>query len=86
MRVIEGAGESILPEAAELADARPLPVPADATTEERAIVTEAQLVVTVGGQTFRPTDAAFQTWFTQLRADLAAEKELERTLNTPIPR
>lgn len=80
MRTIEWAGDAILPEAAELADARPLPLPADVTEKERELITAAKLVVTVGGVTFRPTDEAFQRLFAQARADLAEMEAFERGL------
>ncbi|MBP6842049.1 MAG: hypothetical protein KA190_32430, partial [Kofleriaceae bacterium] len=59
MRVVRRLGSVVLPEAAALVDPRPLPVPADASPHERALVAEAELVVTVGGLALRPTDAAF---------------------------
>jgi len=81
MRTIEWAGNAILPEAAALSDPRPLPVPADATESERQLITEAKLVVTIDGVTFRPTDEAFQRWFAAARVDLADMEAFERGLS-----
>nr|MBP6838921.1 hypothetical protein [Kofleriaceae bacterium] len=81
MRVVRRLGSVVLPEAAALVDPRPLPVPADASPHERALVAEAELVVTVGGLALRPTDAAFAAWFAQLRRAVRELDEFERGLD-----
>jgi hypothetical protein len=83
MAAIRRLGPALLPEAAALADARPLPIPADATERERAYLAMVQLVVTIDGHTFRPTDAAFQYMFSRVRTSLRELDEFQRGLPTP---
>lgn len=80
MMVLRRLGPAILPEAASLADVRPLPWPADATAEERADFAKAELVVTIGAHTFRPTDAAFLEMLRRYRADAKELDEFNRGL------
>lgn len=81
MRVLERLGPAILPEAAPLADARPLPWPADATASERADFAAMRLVITIGGHTFRPTDAAFLAMLQRLRVIDREIEELQQGLD-----
>jgi hypothetical protein len=72
LATVRTLGKALLPEAAVLADPRPLPFPADATERERAQVTEERCVAQVGGHVFRPTDRAFAAFFADVRADIQA--------------
>jgi hypothetical protein len=74
MAALRAHGAALLPEAADLADPRPLPVPADADAETRAMIADAQLVARIGDLTFRPSDAAFARF---LAAWLRARRDLE---------
>jgi hypothetical protein len=83
MAAIRRLGAALLPEAAAVADARPLPIPADATAAERDVIARAGLVVTIDGHTFRPTDAAFRYLFSRIRAGLEELEEFNRSLPAP---
>lgn len=85
MRVLERLGTALLPEAAALADPRPLPWPADATADERADFDRMRLVVAIGGYTFRPTDAAFALMLRQLRATNRDLEEFNKGLQQLAP-
>jgi hypothetical protein len=74
MATLRAYGAALLPEAADLADPRPLPIPADADAETRAMIAEAQLEVTIGDLHFRPGDAAFAAF---LERWLRARRDLE---------
>jgi hypothetical protein len=67
---IRALGPALLPEAVAVADARPLPFPADATDRERAYVAEARCTASIGGYTFRPTDRAFGVYFDTVRSEI----------------
>ncbi|MBK9032655.1 MAG: hypothetical protein IPL61_15495 [Myxococcales bacterium] len=73
MATVRAHGDALLPEAAALADPRPLALPDDLHPEVRAALDDAALVVTIGRLQFRPSDAAIAaliaSWERQ-RADL----------------
>jgi hypothetical protein len=81
MMLVRRLGTAILPEAAARADARPLPFPADATAEERAAIDALDLVVTIDGHPFRPTDAAFLATFSATRDHLRTMRELQDSVD-----
>ena len=74
MAAIRAHGAALLPEAADLADPRPLPVPADADAETRKMIDDARLVVMVGELRFRPSDEAFARFVARW---LQARREME---------
>lgn len=82
LAAVRTLGAALLPEAAPLADPRPLPVPADVTDRERKRVDEGQCTATVGAYTFRPTDQAFAAFFAEQRSDLRA---LDQVCGGPCP-
>jgi hypothetical protein len=74
MATLRAHGAALLPEAADLADPRPLPIPADADAETLAMIEQARLVVIIDGLRFRPSDAAFTRFLDEW---LRARRDLE---------
>ncbi len=80
MATLRAHGEALLPEAADLADPRPLPIPADADAETREVIAQAALIVTIGRYQFRPTDAAFAAFLDRWYAVRREYEEFQRNL------
>ena len=80
MNTLRAHGEALLPEAADLADPRPLPFPATLHPETRAWVDSAKLVVQIGPHQFRPTDAGFAALLVDWDRARAEYEEFERGL------
>jgi hypothetical protein len=68
MAILRAHGDALLPEAAALADPRPLPIPAELDPDVRAQVDRDALVVTIGAYRFRPSDAAIRAYIANLTA------------------
>lgn len=82
LATMRSLGDALLPEAAPLADPRPLPFPADTTAREREAVDKARCTAQLGALVFRPTDAAFTAFFQDVREDL---RSLDKICGGPCP-
>ncbi len=80
MPALRALGSVLVAEAADLADPRPLPVPAGTHPDVRAALDELQLVVELDGHTFRPSDAAVQRLLDELERGRAGMEDLSRVL------
>ena len=81
MPALRALGPALVAEAADLADPRPLPVPASTHPDVRAALDQLQLVVEVDGHTFRPSDAAIARLLDELERWRAYQEELTRVLD-----
>lgn len=80
MATLRAHGAALLPEVADLADPRPLPIPEDADGETRAAIAQAALIVAIGPYQFRPTDAAFAAYLARWSAARRDYEEFQRGL------
>ena len=80
MATLRAHAGALLPEAAALADPRPLPIPPSTHPDVRAAVDALRLVVEVGGLRFRPPDAAIAKLLARLERERADLEELARAI------
>jgi len=84
-RVLRTLGQSILPEAAPLADASPILHAPDLPPDlpPSVVADLATLVVDLGTATFRPTDAAIAVSARELKARWDSVQELQKLIDSP---
>jgi hypothetical protein len=83
MAVLRAHRAALVPAAADLADPRPLPIPASVHPDVRAALDAAVLVVEVDGLRFRPSDAAIAAFIAEAEAWRVQHEELQRLLDAP---
>lgn len=83
MAVLRAHRAALVPAASDLADPRPLPMPATIHPTVRAAVEAAAFVVEVDGLQFRPSDAAIAAFIAEAEAWRVEQEEFQRLLDEP---